>query len=80
MMTAVSYVVALCRAHPKTDVSFWPLATDNAAQRYVRSWVKIGSDYCPLGMSRLTHNVTSPPLIDALRKVHLAVTLAAWRK
>ncbi len=46
-----------------------PLTADNAAQRYVRSWVKIGSDYCPLGMSRLTHNVTSPPSIDAMRKV-----------
>ena len=48
----------------------WPLTADNAAQRYVRSWVKIGSDYCPLGMSRLTHNVISLPSIDALRKAY----------
>ena len=39
-------------------------------QRYVRSWVNSGSRSRSLEMTRMTHHVSLPPSVTALRKVH----------
>jgi len=59
----------------RRNVSFWRVVSDCAAQRSGRFRGRSGHAQRMLKMAFMTHNVISPPSIDALRKLHSITAL-----
>ena len=69
---AAPYVVPHCRAYPTTDVAYWPVATDIAAQADVGFRGNCGSGRRSLETSKMTHNGSRAPHFTVVRDAALS--------